>query len=262
MNIPYVFKRCTKCGKWLVANTYNFHKQNHGKYNLLGKCKTCSKKYYQDNKKHISDRTHKYYVENREHKLKYRKQWYQDNKDYVAEYHKQYKKNNKEIISTRNKNYYLKNKEHRIEYCKQWYQDNKDHVSEINKRYYLSPQGQAVAFNKNIKRRIKKQNQGDGITQDQWLEMMRYFNWKCAYSGKSLKDGTRSIDHIEPLNQGGEHEIWNVVPMYRPYNSSKKDKNLMEWYIKQKFYSETRLKKIKEWQKYAFEKYSVLKEVE
>ena len=26
MNIPYVFKRCTKCGEWLVVNTVNFRK--------------------------------------------------------------------------------------------------------------------------------------------------------------------------------------------------------------------------------------------
>ena len=32
MNIPYIFKKCTKCGEWLVANNYNFHKQKNGKW--------------------------------------------------------------------------------------------------------------------------------------------------------------------------------------------------------------------------------------
>ena len=26
MNIPYVFKKCTKCGRWLVISTVNFNK--------------------------------------------------------------------------------------------------------------------------------------------------------------------------------------------------------------------------------------------
>ena len=89
----------------------------------------------------------------------------------------------------------------------------------------------------------------------QWLEMMKYFNWKCAYSGNPLKNETRTIDHIKPLNQGGEHEIWNLVPMYRTYNISKHDKDMEEWYQEQDFYSEERLQKIYEWQEYAFNKW-------
>ena len=30
MNIPYVMKKCSKCGKWLVASTVNFHRFKHG----------------------------------------------------------------------------------------------------------------------------------------------------------------------------------------------------------------------------------------
>ena len=85
--------------------------------------------------------------------------------------------------------------------------------------------------------------------------MMDYFDWKCAYSGQVLSKDTRSLDHIIPISKGGEHEIWNVVPMYRPYNSSKQDKDLLEWYKEQDFYSEERLQKICEWQEYAFNKW-------
>ena len=34
MNIPYAFKKCTKCGKWLVANSFNFGKTKKGKWGL------------------------------------------------------------------------------------------------------------------------------------------------------------------------------------------------------------------------------------
>ena len=50
MNIPYVFKRCTKCGEWLVASTYNFNKMKNGKYGLQPKCNKCRKEYRNANK--------------------------------------------------------------------------------------------------------------------------------------------------------------------------------------------------------------------
>ena len=87
--------------------------------------------------------------------------------------------------------------------------------------------------------------------------MMNYFNWKCAYSGITLTKENRSIDHIKPLNRGGENEIWNVVPMYSSYNSSKHDKDMLQWYKEQPFFNEERLQKIYEWQEYAFNKYSL-----
>ena len=87
--------------------------------------------------------------------------------------------------------------------------------------------------------------------------MMKYFDWKCAYSGKPFKNKTRTIDHIKPLNQGGEHEIWNVVPMDRGLNSSKQDKDMEEWYKQQDFYSKDRLQTLYQWQEYAYNKYSI-----
>ena len=44
MNIPYVMRKCTKCGRWLVASKDNFYKQKGGKYELGSKCKECEKK--------------------------------------------------------------------------------------------------------------------------------------------------------------------------------------------------------------------------
>ena len=34
-------KKCTKCGRWLVANTVNFHKNKKSKYGLMSECKEC-----------------------------------------------------------------------------------------------------------------------------------------------------------------------------------------------------------------------------
>ena len=34
MNIPYVMRQCTVCGRWLVANKVNFYRAKKGKYGL------------------------------------------------------------------------------------------------------------------------------------------------------------------------------------------------------------------------------------
>ena len=214
MNIPYVMKRCTKCGRWLVASKANFNKQKGGKYGLKSQCKKRLGKQY--------------------------KQWCETNEEKVLE---------------RQKQYYKDNKEKRIEYQKQYYEANKEKVLEQQKQYKKSPQGKAVNFNSNNKRRHKKEAQGTGITGEQWLEMMQYFDFRCAYTGERLTDKTRTVDHIVPIDAGGDDMVWNMVPMTRSLNSSKWKKDMLEWYKKQPFYSEARLAKIYEWQEYARKKW-------
>ena len=96
MNIPYVFKTCTKCGETLPATTEYFHKKKTGKYGLSSICKKCAlervKQYNKDNKDKIA---------------KYKKQWYEDNKDKLAEQHKQYYEDNKDKIAEYHKQYHL-----------------------------------------------------------------------------------------------------------------------------------------------------------
>ena len=289
VNIPYVFKKCSKCGEWLVACKVNFYKSKGKKFGLESKCKKCRaeqhKQYYKNNKDKITEQKKQYYEDNKNKIVERCKQYRENNKDKIAERGKQYYKNNKDKIIEKHKQYYKGNRDKKLEQRKQYYKENidkilkyhkqyyeenrdkkleqykqyrkenKDKIAEYKKQYYESPQGQILRFNENCRRRIKEQNQGNGITSEQWLECMTFFDWRCAYSGQALSKDTRSLDHIKPLNQGGKHEIWNVVPMDRGLNSSKNDKDLLEWYKSQDFFSEERLQKIYDWQEYAFNKW-------
>lgn len=172
----------------------------------------------------------------------------------------------KECRRKRLKKWYKGNRNKKLEYDKQWQQANRNRKAENNKRYYeanpeyfkqyyQSPQGQAARFNANNKRRHKKEAQGTGVTPDQWLEMMQYFDFRCAYTGERLTDKTRSGDHVVPLDAGGDDMVWNMVPMLRNLNSSKNSKDMLEWYRGQSFYDPKRLAKIYEWQEYAYNKY-------
>ena len=152
-----------------------------------------------------------------------------------------------------NKQYREDNKD----YYKQYREDNKEKIAEYAKQYYASEQGQVVQFNARNKRRQREEEQGRGITVEQWKEMMEFFEWKCAYSGTPLNKDNRTIDHIIPLKIGGLNEPWNCVPMYANYNFSKQGKDMMVWYREQEFFSEERLNKIYEWIEYAKNKWNI-----
>ena len=244
MNIPYVMKKCTYCGRWLVASKANFYKEKSCKYGLYSKCKECCKKQQKQ-----------YHQNNREKVLEYQKQYYKANKDKERERNKRYREDNKERVAKKNKQWREANKDKVVEYRKQYREVNKEKLTEQQKQYRQSPQGQAVQFNAHNKRRHKKATQGTGVTGEQWREMMQYFNWRCAYTGKRLTDKTRSGDHIVPIDAGGDDMVWNMVPMLRNLNSSKQAKNMLEWYKEQDFYDPKRLQKIYEWQEYAYNKW-------
>ena len=298
MNIPYVMKRCTKCGRWLVASTVNFHKRKGYKYGLYSECKECRsnqrKQSYEINKEKERERYKQWYEANRDEISKQNKLKYKSKKRDIPKYKvcsscgdillnttdnfrkitkgysskckkceckasKQWYDSHKEQRAEHDKIYYQEHKERKQETSKIWYQNNREKRLEHWQEYRKSDHGKQVLaakrFNDHNKRRLLEQNQGKGITSEQYKEVMSFFDWKCAYSGEKLKKDTRTLDHIISLKQGGDHEIWNLVPMTRSLNSSKQEKDMLEWYKEQDCYSEARLAKIYEWQEYARKKW-------
>ena len=228
MSRPYYlkFKVCNTCKN--ILHISKFNKNKKCKYGVETRCKECYRLYYNENKDRIIDKSKKYY---------------EDNKEEVLEYHKEYYRNNKEIIYKKTRQYAIDNKEKSNEYKRKYKKNNPDKV-----------------FNDSTKRRDKIENQGNGITKEQWLEMMKFFNFRCAYSDEYIGGNSdkRTIDHIVALDNGGEHEIWNLVPMYQPYNSGKKNNNMLDWYLQQEYFDIDRLTKIYEWRIYAYWKWGVI----
>lgn len=273
MNCPFVIKVCTKCKRILVANEMNFSKKKDGKYGLRADCKDCRKKYkselYKINKKiekednlfdnidinkiwnhcpfciKVCSKCERILIANKDNFNKCKTGKYKldaECKVCQQEYAKQRYKENKESISKYKKEYNKKNKIKNSERYKKWARNNPDKI-----------------FNKDNKRRLIEKNQGNGISKEQWLEMMSFFEWKCAYSGEKFsnnnKENDRSVDHIIPLTKNGENEIWNCVPMKSNLNSSKNNNSMLNWYRQQEFYSVERLQKILDWITYSIIKW-------
>lgn len=256
MNTPYVFKKCTECGKWLVACKINFHQSKTCKWGLSSKCKDCRHKYNNSEK---MKEVRKAYSKTEKGKEIHRiasKKYYNTEKGKENSKRSSYKYEHSEHgKETRMKYKQLphvkkKEKERVLNYSRS------EKGKETRKKYMNSERGKVVRFNESVRRNKKLENQGKGMNVEQWKEMMEFFNWECAYSGKVLSKKNRSIDHIVPIYKGGFHEIWNLVPMYINYNSSKKDNIPLIWYREQEYFSEERLAKIVEWQQYAYDKWA------
>ena len=142
MNIPYVMKKCSKCGRWLVASTVNFHRKKSSKYGLYSQCKECvsNKNNPVNTNSSITQvcttcgrelpATVEYF-----HKSKVGKYGVTAIcKECKAEYYRQYYQKHKDKITEHRSQYYQKHKDKENEYVRKWRKDNPDKSAEISKR--------------------------------------------------------------------------------------------------------------------------------
>ena len=66
-------------------------------------------------------------------------------------------------------------------------------------------------------------------TQEQWLERIKFFGWKCRYCGTPLTIETATKDHVIPRSRGGSDWPSNLVPACRLCNSKKSNKPLQQF---------------------------------
>lgn len=75
-------------------------------------------------------------------------------------------------------------------------------------------------------------------------------NWKgeCAYCGRVAGHGKHlTKDHVVAVSKGGKTTRTNIIPSCERCNFSKGNKELVDWYHAQEFYSKKRLDKILRW---------------
>ena len=208
------YKTCSICKKELELTSENFYKDKTKKDGFQNRCKQCCKEYSKSRKD-------------------YNKKYRQEHKEYFKEYNEQYKEYYKKYHKEYDKKYYQEVKK---------YKYDSEKKSKWNKAYRLK-HPEAI-LNGRHRYRAKLQNQGNGITKEQWEQMNEFFEWCCAYSWIQLDESIRHIDHIIPISKGGLNEIWNMVPCYNKYNHSKNNKEPYKWYKQQEYYDKERLEYI------------------
>lgn len=215
-----ITKICTFCKVELEASTTNFHKSSTGKYGLSAKCKSCYKKYCEENKEKISSRAKEYLRNNKDKVKDKQKEWRIQNKEYLLSKSKQYYYDNMNVRKSYNRKYSIVASDKRKFNVRVWRENNK-----------------GKALENSQKRRVLSQSVVDNLTEKQWEECLSHFNYKCAYCGE---DGALEKEHFIPLEKKGPTSVDNILPSCRSCNLRKRSLSFDEWYHKHEFYSKER----------------------
>ena len=199
------YKICSTCRNELPATKEYFNVSKMGKYGFSSNCKICAAEatriWKQENSEQAKQSNNKWKAENKEHIIKYR----EDNKEKSKEY---------------NKVYYIQNKIKRNENAKQWRLRNPEKKKIIDQN-----------------RRSRKRQLIATLTESQWENIKKYFNYTCVYCGE---EKPLTQDHFIPVTKGGEYTHNNIIPSCKSCNSSKGNKDFFNWYPKYKYYSKER----------------------
>lgn len=198
-------KKCTKCFK--VKQLDKFAKNARNKTNgRQPKCKECNKAYYLANQEKERARSKKYYYDNHEANLKHR-----------AELRKRPEAKKKK--SQQDKSYYARNKKVIRERFNEWIKLNRARVADYQREYKYKRNAKIIS------------NGNNTLTRGQIALLFEKHPY-CEYCGKI--NTLLTVDHIVPINKGGQNCLANVTIACKSCNSSKGDKLLEEWLQNQK----------------------------
>lgn len=195
-------KKCASCKE--IKPITEFYKDATRKDGLYTRCKKChyriTTKWRKNNLEKVEADRKKRRTSYREKERRYAFQWARDHPERV--------RMNREKWHTANP-----------EYGKIWRKNNKDKV-----RNYSATRKARLAGN------------GGDLTVEEWHAILDFYGHKCLCCGRD--DVKLTIDHVNPIFQGGKHSADNVQPLCGPCNSRKKDKYID--YRKEKYHASSR----------------------
>lgn len=127
-------KTCSKCK--IEKELSDFYKKKASKDGFRSECKSCTKKYDEENSERIKEYKKSKYEQikdSKEYKEK-RNKYYLENKEHFSTKSKEWRTENKEKVTEDKKDYYQKNKEDILEKRKEYYQNIKTDDSLLNKK--------------------------------------------------------------------------------------------------------------------------------
>lgn len=73
----------------------------------------------------------------------------------------------------------------------------------------------------NSHRKGAKRKHGVGVTLQEVLRLLEVQEFKCALTGRELTPETATLDHVIPIQNGGEHKITNAQILHKDVNRAK-----------------------------------------
>lgn len=177
---------------WSNAEKMKASARERSKYEDLGKRRIRTKRYYQENREHVSSRQRKLYAESEQ----------------LRSYH-----------SEKSREWHYANQDKRAE-------DSKERYANIRLndplKYY------AMVKQKNQRRRARRKNAEGSHSYNEILDMIRDQDSKCAYCEIEL-NGLYHVEHMLPFSRGGSNDWSNLAIACASCNVSKGTKTAEEF---------------------------------
>jgi hypothetical protein len=147
--------------------------------------------------------------------------------------------------------WHRENQEHKLDLGRKWVQEHPEERREYLKNYYHSNPEKHAEY-----RRKREMHKHHEISDIEWDNCKKYFDYKCACCGKPISEhyhrqrGKMILfdfckDHF--VNDGS-NDLTNCIPLCKTCNGKKNTKTFEEFYNnKNKYYTEERLDKIYKW---------------
>lgn len=207
-----VAKECSKCSKVIALEGFCKHKTSLG--GRMSTCKACdcerTRKYREANPEKARESVRKYREDNSEKIRESVRKYYEANSEKVRKSVRNYREVNPEKMREMDRKYRRNNLEKKRERVRNWQAANLV-------RCALNTQ----------RRRARKATLPDTLTIKQQSVIASHFDGGCAVTGSS----DYHMDHVIPLACGHGGTIYrNMIPLRADLNTSKKDRNIFEWF--------------------------------
>lgn len=126
----------------------------------------------------------------------------------------------------RDRAYYLKTRERQIAKARAWNQANPERRRKISADWDKRHPTKAAARRQRREERIR---QAPGRhTEEEWQQLLDIYQHRCGYCGCDIR-ADPCKDHIVALSRGGRNDIDNLLPACRGCNSSKRDRDVLDF---------------------------------
>lgn len=216
------YRKCCDCERWFELNENNFKVRNNSKSGFSQRCSTCQEKH-----------NHEYYMSTRDKQIADAKQWMKDHYERHRELHKRYERSDKHKEYRKRNHEDMKNKG----WFRNWYKNHPDRSKEY-----------------------RDNHRDHDITDNEWISCQAFFDFTCAYCGKSLDEQYKQNGHQfhkEHVNNDGYNDVRNCVPACTQCNSTKNIKSIDELLINNIIveFTQDKFNKITLWCTEEFKKY-------
>ena len=142
------------------------------------------------------------------------------------ECHKKYKAEHKSEIALRKAQYYVENKSKMAAYSSQRQKDHRiEAASYVRKYNHANPDKCRVIC---ARRRAIMAGVDIGfMPRDPLTTLVEVYGPLCVVPGCIRLSNT--VDHVVPISKGGAHSFFNMQPMCKPCNSSKGNRNSIDY---------------------------------